>query len=296
LAVAASTSAAEEVLARARGIIVPVLDRWAAEVSPPIAYSLRSTGKCLRGALVLESYRAVGGSGPAVSLLAAAVEMLHGYSLIHDDLPCMDDAALRRGRATTHRVFGVEAATRAGFAMIPLAAHYLGEVAADLPLGPSQLSAVAGELFRAVGAGGMIGGQYLDLESEGRELDVVELARMHRAKTGALIAASCVVGGLAAGAAGDSLAGLRRYGEELGLAFQIADDVLDAVGTTSEIGKTAGQDAARAKATFVTTLGAAEAAAEATRRTRVAVDALRAARLSSKPLEVLATFVAERRS
>jgi len=142
----------------------------------------------------------------------------------------------------------------------------------------------------------MIGGQYLDLESEGQALDQASVERMHRAKTGALIAAACVVGGLAAGAGAEAVAGLRRYGEELGLAFQIADDVLDAVGTTQETGKTAGLDAARDKTTFVSTLGTAGAVAEAARRARLAVDALRAAHLSSQPLVVLATFVAERRS
>ena len=296
MAAQASTDAAQEVLARARSAILPVLRGWADEAAPPIGYSLLSPGKCLRGALLLESYRAAGGLNGAVAQLGAVVEMMHAYSLIHDDLPCMDDAALRRGRPATHRVFGVAPATRAGLAMIPLAARYGTEAGAALGLEPADLAQVLGELFRAVGAGGMIGGQYLDLESEGLVLDQASLEAMHRAKTGALIAAGCVAGGRAAGAAADTLAGLRQYGEELGLAFQIADDVLDAVGTTSEIGKSAGQDAAHAKATFVSAVGAAAAAAEAARRARCAVDALREARLSSQPLEVLAAFVAERRS
>lgn len=296
MAAPASISAAEEVLARARSAIVPVLSRWAADAAPPIAYSLLSPGKCLRGALLLESYRAAGGRDSAACALAAAVEMVHAYSLIHDDLPCMDDAPLRRGRPATHRVFGVEAATRAGFAMVPLAARCVVEAGKALRLEPGRVGTVAVELFRAAGAGGMIGGQYLDLDAEGQRIDLAAVERMHRAKTGALIAAACVAGGLAAGAGAEAVAGLRKYGEELGLAFQIADDVLDAVGTTQEIGKAAGQDAARAKTTFVTTLGAAGAAAEASRRARLAVDALRAAHLSSQPLEVLATFVAERRS
>jgi len=296
LAAPASTNPAQELLARARSAITPVLSRWAADAAPAIAYSLLSPGKCLRGALLLESYRAAGGRDPAVQALAAAVEMVHAYSLIHDDLPCMDDAGLRRGRPTTHRVFGVEAATSAGFAMVPLAVRCVAEAGKSLGLEPAVVGAVALELLRAAGAGGMIGGQYLDLEFEGRGIDQASVERMHRAKTGALIAASCVAGGLAAGAHAGAVEGLRKYGEELGLAFQIADDVLDAVGTTQEIGKTAGQDAARDKATFVSALGAAGAAQEATRRARLAVDALRAAHLSSQPLEVLATFVAERRS
>jgi geranylgeranyl pyrophosphate synthase len=276
--------------------IEPVLARWGTEVAPAIAYSIVSPGKCLRGALLLETYRASGGRDPRAAELAAAVEVIHAYSLVHDDLPCMDDAALRRGRPATHRAFGVEAATRAGFAMVPLAAHHLARGAAALQLDGEAVGAIVREVFAAAGAGGMIGGQYLDLEAEGRDLTPEALEQMHRAKTGALITAACSVGGLAARANRATLAGLRGYGDALGLAFQIADDVLDAVGTTEEIGKAAGQDAVQSKATFVSALGVAGALNEAARHARLAVDALRAARISSDALEALATFVAGRRS
>src|SRR5881296_472509 len=194
-------------MADARGRVDAVLERWAAHserfwpspVSAAIRYSLLSTGKRLRPTLVVACYEAVGGGRSAVAELAAAVEVVHAYSLVHDDLPCMDDDDLRRGRPTTHRAFDVATATRAGFHMVALAARVLASGMAALELPPERRRAIALELFRAAGAGGMIGGQVLDLAAEGRRIPVAELADVHRRKTGALIAASCVIGGLAAG-------------------------------------------------------------------------------------------------
>jgi geranylgeranyl pyrophosphate synthase len=207
-----------------------------------------------------------------VAELAAAVEVVHAYSLVHDDLPCMDDDALRRGRPTTHRAFDVATATRAGFHMVALAARVLASGMAALALTPERRRAIALELFRAAGAGGMIGGQVLDLAAEGRRIPVAELVDVHRRKTGALIAASCVIG----------------------LAFQIADDVLDATGTSAQLGKTPGKDAAHAKSTFVTVLGVGAARAEAERLAAQAVDRLREAGLVSPVLVALAHYMVTR--
>ena len=207
------------------------------------------------------------GDGGGVEELAAAVEVVHAYSLVHDDLPCMDDDDLRRGRPTTHRAFDVPTATRAGFHMVALAARVLAEGMERLALSRNRRRDIAAELFRAAGAGGMIGGQWLDLEAEGRGIPRSALEEVHARKTGALIAASCVIGGLAAGDGGPGayLEALRGYGRSIGLAFQIADDVLDATATSDQLGKTAGKDAARAKSTFVTLLGVGAARAEAER-------------------------------
>lgn len=265
-------------------------------VGEAIAYSLRAPGKRLRPALVIAAYRELGGGAGDVTELAAAVEVIHTYSLVHDDLPCMDDDDLRRGRATTHRKFGVAVATEAGFRMVPLAARVLAGGADRLGLPAARKGEMAVELFRAAGGTGMIGGQVLDLEAEGRPLEVEGLAEIHRRKTGALIAASAVVGALAAGVSRAHLEAMRAYGREVGYAFQVVDDVLDATATSAELGKTAGKDARQRKATFAGLLGAAGALTEARTAARRAVDRLGEARIDSSLLAGLAEFVVSRRS
>jgi geranylgeranyl pyrophosphate synthase len=294
----------ERYLADARARVDAVLERWGvraatfwvAPVAAAVRYSLLSTGKRLRPTLVCACYEAVGGAGPrgGVAELAAAVEVVHAYSLVHDDLPCMDNDDLRRGRPTTHRAFDVPTATEAGYHMVALAARVLAAAMEALGLEPACRRAVALELFRAAGSGGMIGGQALDLEAEGRRVPVADLAEIHRRKTGALIAASCVIGGLAAGAPAAACEALRGYGADVGLAFQIYDDVLDATATSDQLGKTAGKDAALAKSTFVTLLGVSAARAEAERLAARAVDRLQQAGLVSPTLVELAHYIVTR--
>lgn len=260
-----------------------------------VRYSLLGEGKRLRPTLVFASHEALNGSSSAgVAELAAALEVVHAYSLVHDDLPCMDNDDLRRGRPTTHRAFDVPRATRAGYEMVALAARVLSQGLATLALAPERNRAIRLELFRAAGAGGMIGGQALDLEAEAKALPIEALAEVHRRKTGALIAASCVIGGLSANASPGHIAGLRAFGDAIGLAFQIADDVLDATATSDQLGKTAGKDAARAKATFVTLLGVGAARAEAERLAVKAVAHLRDAGLASPMLVELANYIVTR--
>ncbi len=289
-------------LADARTRVDAVLARWGERsggawpdaVAAAMRYSLLGAGKRLRPTLVFAAYEAVGGAAPAVAELAAAVEVVHAYSLVHDDLPCMDDDDLRRGRPTTHRAFDVATATRAGFHMVALAAAVLAEGMEALALDGDRRRAVALELFRAAGAGGMIGGQALDLAAEGQSLPAAGLEQVHQRKTGALIAASCVIGGLAAGASAQAAEALRGYGARVGLAFQIYDDVLDATATSDELGKTAGKDAVAAKSTFVTLLGVGAARAEAERLAALAVDRLREGGLVSPVLVELAHFIVTR--
>ncbi|HYU09565.1 MAG TPA: polyprenyl synthetase family protein [Gemmatimonadales bacterium] len=260
-----------------------------------VRYSLLGEGKRLRPTLVFAAHEALHGpSSPGVAELAAAVEVVHAYSLVHDDLPCMDNDDLRRGRPTAHRAFDVPRATRAGYEMVALAARVLAHGLVTLGLPAERNREISLELFRAAGAGGMIGGQALDLEAEARALPVAALEEVHRRKTGALIAASCVIGGLSAASAPRHIEGLRAYGEAIGLAFQIADDVLDATATSDQLGKTAGKDAAHAKATFVTLLGVGAARAEAERRAAKAVDHLRDAGLVSPILVELAHYIVTR--
>ena len=284
-------------LAYARNRVDAVLQTWADRADPVIRYSLLGEGKRLRPTLVFAAHDALNGSCLAgVAELAAAVEVVHAYSLVHDDLPCMDDDDLRRGRPTAHRAFDVARATRAGYEMVALAARVLARGLSTLKLPAARGRAIALELFRAAGAGGMIGGQALDLEAEAKTLPIAALEEVHRRKTGALIAASCVIGGLSAGdgIARGSIEALRSYGEAIGLAFQIADDVLDATATSDQLGKTAGKDAAHAKATFVTLLGVGAARAEAERLAARAVDHLRDAGLVSPTLVELAHYIVTR--
>jgi len=260
-----------------------------------VRYSLLGEGKRLRPTLVFAAHEALNGSSSAgVAELAAAVEVVHAYSLVHDDLPCMDNDDLRRGRPTAHRAFDVPRATRAGYDMVALAARVLSHGLTTLALPDARRREIALELFRAAGAGGMIGGQALDLEAEAKALPVAALEEVHRRKTGALIAASCVIGGLCADSSAKHTGGLRAYGEAIGLAFQIADDVLDATATSDQLGKTAGKDAAHAKATFVTLLGVGAARAEAERLAAQAVDHLRDAGLVSPILVELAHYIVTR--
>ena len=284
-------------LADARDRVDAVLHAWADRADPVIRYSLLGEGKRLRPTLVFAAHDALdGSSSPGVAELAAAVEVVHAYSLVHDDLPCMDDDDLRRGRPTAHRAFDVARATRAGYEMVALAARVLARGLSTLNLPADRRREIALELFRAAGAGGMIGGQALDLEAEAKTLPIEALEEVHRRKTGALIAASCVIGGLSAGdgIARGSIEALRSYGEAIGLAFQIADDVLDATATSDQLGKTAGKDAAHAKATFVTLLGVGAARAEAERLAARAVDHLRDAGLVSPTLVELAHYIVTR--
>jgi geranylgeranyl pyrophosphate synthase len=262
-------------------------------VGDAVRYSVLGPGKLLRPVLVLAAHRAAGGRGDATPL-AAAVEMVHAYSLVHDDLPCMDDDAMRRGRPTTHRVYGACVAAIAGVAMVPLAARWAADGAAALGLPGAARGAIVRELMRASGASGMVGGQLLDLEAEGRPLTLEELERIHAGKTGALMRAATRVGALAAQGGDEAFAALDLFGQALGLAFQIADDVLDATATSEQLGKTAGRDAALRKTTFPTLLGVAGALGRAYGVVDEACARLRAAGLLTDDLRALARFAVER--
>jgi geranylgeranyl pyrophosphate synthase len=295
---------AVDLLTEARELTDRILDQWAARLRAEVAgadgealaYALATPGKRVRAALLLASYRAAGGESPAVAGVAAAVETVHTYSLVHDDLPCMDNDDLRRGRPTTHRRFDVPTATRAGYLLVPVAARVLAEAADQLSLPTAALGRMAVELFRAGGIEGMVGGQWLDLEAEGRTLALDDLIAVHRGKTGALIRAACTLGAIAGEAGPADVAALTAYGEEIGLAFQIADDVLDATGTSEELGKTAGRDAQMAKSTYVSVLGVEAARAEAERLARRAVAHLDAAGVPSGALGALAGYIVTRNS
>lgn len=298
-----AVTGAAEALAEARARVDVRLGQWAERLrgevggrdGDAIAYALMSPGKRVRAALVLAAYRAGGGRAAAIDGVAAAVETVHAYSLVHDDLPCMDDDDLRRGRLTTHREFDVPTATRVGFLLVPVAARVLAEAVRELGADAGTLGRMARELFAAGGVEGMVGGQWLDLEAEQRALTLPELVAVHRGKTGALIRASCTLGAIAAGASDPVVEAIGRFGEEIGLAFQVADDVLDVTGTSDELGKTAGRDAALQKSTYVALLGVDGARTEAGRLADRAVAHLGSAGIQSPPLEALARYIVQRR-
>jgi geranylgeranyl pyrophosphate synthase len=273
--------------------------RYLGELPAPLAdaitYSILGEGKRLRPRLLLGAYRAAGGRDDAVQL-AATVEVVHAYSLVHDDLPCMDDDDLRRGRPTTHRRFGTRVATVAGVVMVPLAARAAYDASRALGLPRLVCGDIVRVLMRASGAGGMVGGQLLDLASEGCEMSVEELDRIHRAKTGELIAASVAIGGIAAGVGPEARAALERFGERVGLAFQIADDVLDATATSDQLGKSAGRDAERRKRTYPALLGVEGALSIAGSLVDDGCAALRDVGLATPELERLARYAVARRS
>ena len=291
-AIAAQRSAIDAALVR---LCDETTGAFTPRVAEAVRYSLLGEGKRLRGFLVIHGYQACGGGGD-VTALAAAVEVVHAYSLVHDDLPCMDDDDMRRGRPTVHRAFDVPVATATGLAMVPLAAWAGSRAGRLLGLTPREAGAIVRELMKAAGGGGMIGGQLLDLEAEGRTMGLEELERIHRGKTGALIEVSVRMGAMAARADAERVAALGRYGAAIGLAFQIADDVLDVTATTDQLGKTAGRDIALNTSTYPALLGIEGAKSRASALVEDALASLRGAGIASPALEALARYAIERRS
>jgi geranylgeranyl pyrophosphate synthase len=301
--VGTSTETSAPSFATERAAVQQALDtfcvRWIGDVAPltaeAIRYSLLGEGKRLRAILLLEAYRACGGLGDARDL-AASVEVVHAYSLVHDDLPCMDDDDVRRGRPTVHRVYGVRVATAAGLAMVPMAARCAWHASKAMGLPDDVAGEIVRDLMDASGAGGMIGGQLLDLEAEGVHLTLEALERVHRLKTGALIMASVSLGARAALAPASRRLALAAYGAAIGLAFQIADDVLDITATTDELGKTAGRDIALHKSTYPALLGVEGAIERAVVLVEEGCRALAAEGLLTPTLNQLARYIVERRS
>ncbi len=216
-------------------------------------YAVLGGGKRLRPLLVLASCAAVGGDSFAAMRAACAVELIHAYSLVHDDMPCMDNDVLRRGKPTVHVQFGQAQALLAGDALQALAFEVLTPTQSAIP--DALQGVLCRILSRAAGHAGMAGGQAIDLASVGQRLDEARLRQMHRLKTGALLEASVQLGAACGHASAQALAGLAEYGQALGVAFQVIDDVLDVTADAATLGKTAGKDAAHDKPTYVSLLG-----------------------------------------
>jgi len=260
-------------------------------------YSVFAGGKRVRPILLLAACQAVGGDTERAVPAACAMEMIHTYSLIHDDLPAMDDDDFRRGNPTSHKVFGDAIAILAGDALLTEAFKLTSDPKFTGGCEPSGLLAVIHEIATCAGSYGMVGGQVIDMESEGQQdIDLATVQYIHTHKTGALIKASVVAGAILGGAAGQQLAAITRYGEAAGLAFQIADDILDIEGTTAEIGKDAGSDEARGKATYPAVMGLSAAKVEAQAMMDEALRALEVFGAEADALREIARYIVQRRN
>ena len=259
-------------------------------------YSLFNGGKRVRPLLVYAACEALGGTPERANAAACAVELIHAYSLVHDDLPAMDDDDLRRGQPTTHIAFDEACAILAGDGLQSLAFEVLAD-ATHNPHDAELRLAMLSALTRAAGPAGMVGGQAIDLGSVGQTLDQSALEIMHRHKTGALIEASVELGALASGRADPhTLKALHSYARAIGLAFQVQDDILDVESDTATLGKTQGKDEAHDKPTYPALLGLGAAKAYALELRDQALNALRPFDLSAEPLRELARYIVERRS
>ena len=254
-------------------------------------YSLSAGGKRIRPILSIASCEAVGGIIEDVILAAIAIEMIHTYSLIHDDLPAMDNDDMRRGKPTNHKVFGEATAILAGDGLLTMAFSILSSAKSD-----GNRLRIIHEIALAAGPEGMVGGQQLDIENEGKKIDVPELENLHSRKTGALILAAVRTGGISGGATEMQLQALTVYGKKTGLAFQIADDILDVEGDADDVGKSIGKDAKQSKNTYPAVLGLAQSKILAGRLVDEAITALDSFDEKADPLRMIAAYIVDRTS
>lgn len=282
----------QKVVDRALQKALPSPKTRPATVHEAMRYSMFAGGKRLRPVLCLAAAEAVSGSYQDALPLACAVECVHTYSLIHDDLPCMDDDDLRRGMPTSHKVYGEGVAVLAGDALLTLAFELAASVRGWKRYGHRD---VVLELARAAGSRALVGGQVMDLEMEGKPVTLAQLRFIHENKTGALITASIRLGAMAADAPPAQLAALTVFGRHLGLAFQIIDDILDITESSTQLGKSAGKDLTAHKATYPALMGLDKARKEAARLTRRALEALRPFGKKAAHLEEIAHYLLDRK-
>lgn len=261
------------------------------ELLEAMRYSLLHAGKRIRPILALEFCRAAGGAPEAAMPFACGVEMIHTYSLIHDDLPCMDDDDLRRGKPSCHIQFGEDTALLAGDALQALAFDIMLQYST---VSPAQNVKAARTLAHACGAAGMVGGQVIDLQNEGKHVGMEELRQMDSGKTGAIIKAACVMGVIAADGSADMVNIAEEYAENIGIAFQITDDILDVTSDAATLGKPVASDIENDKSTYVSLLGLDKAREEAARYTALAVESVAPLGEKAAFLAAFAKMLAER--
>lgn len=259
-------------------------------------YSLFAGGKRVRPILSIAACEAVGGNIDTVLPAASAIELIHTYSLIHDDLPAMDNDDYRRGRPTNHKKYGEAIAILAGDALLTLAFDLLSDKELNSRIDSDSLLSIIKTLASASGSTGMVGGQAADIQASGKELNLPEVEYIHIHKTGALIRAAVCIGAIAGNASKDELSALTRYGEAIGLAFQIADDVLDIEGSKDEIGKDVGSDIAKEKVTYPSVIGISESKNLANGLIDKSIEAISTFGDKAEPLREIARYIIERKS
>ncbi len=270
---------------------MPAADADPATLHAAMRHSMFAGGKRLRPVLLLAAAEAVGGSVENAMPAALAVECIHTYSLIHDDLPCMDDDDFRRGHPTCHKVYGDAVAVLAGDALQPLAFELL--LRSEPGAGHSHTEMVR-ELAQAAGSRWLVGGQVRDLEGEGKILTLDQLRNIHEGKTMAMLTCSLRLGGLCGGASSEQLAALTVFGKSAGLAFQVIDDILDVTQTSEKLGKTAGKDVAVEKSTYPALLGLEESRRQAAALTKQALESIACFGAAGRRLEELAHYLLDR--
>jgi geranylgeranyl diphosphate synthase type II len=270
---------------------LPPPERPPERLHEAMRYAMFAGGKRLRPVLAIAGAEAVGGTARDALPVALAVECIHTYSLVHDDLPMMDDDDMRRGVPSCHKAFDDAVAILVGDSLMTLAFELLADAALARRVGGLGLSAIIREVSVAAGTTGMTGGQAVDLASQGKDVDAETLLYLHRCKTGALLSASVVAGAMAAGASPESLLALREFGDKLGLAFQIVDDILDVMGNVEILGKPAGSDRRNGKATYPKVFGLSESRRQASRLIEEANAALALFGDSARVLRGVADYV-----
>ena len=259
-------------------------------------YSLFAGGKRLRPILCLAAAEVAGWDSESVMPAACALEMIHTYSLIHDDLPAMDNDDFRRGMPTNHKVYGEAMAVLAGDALLTEAFAFVARLADTETFPPDRVLRAIRVLVKSAGYRGMVGGQVIDLECENREVDLATVEYMHIHKTGALLSGSLEIGAILGGGSPDTINALTRYGHHMGLAFQITDDILDVEGDAAEMGKKPGSDAAKNKKTYTALLGLAQSREAAQRHVDASLQALESFGETAEPLRAISKYLLVRRA
>ena len=283
-----------ELVNKALDSLLPSADRYPGRVHSAMRYSLFAGGKRLRPILLLSAFEAVGGRGRGAINTAAAFECIHTYSLIHDDLPAMDDDDLRRGVPTCHKKYDEATAILAGDALLTLAFQLMAESSLKA-VDKERLLRVIFDVAHSAGSAGMIGGQMADMEGEGSEVTLPELQKIHILKTGTLILSAVRCGAILGGASEEEFNALESYGKSIGLAFQIADDILDVQGSQAEMGKATGADESRGKATYPAHLGIEESRRRALELVERAKSSLDSFGEAAEPLRMIASYITERK-
>ena len=286
----------KEIVNRALEDYLPKGNDFPPSLHQAIRHSLFAGGKRIRPILAIASYEAAGGQGDAILPFACALEMIHTYSLIHDDLPALDNDDFRRGRPTCHKVYGEAIAILAGDALLTEAFQLMTNLSFQnfSPQKERVLLDLVNRVAQAAGVSGMVGGQVIDIESQGKDVDPPTLQYIHTHKTGAMILASIQTGARWAGAEGEKLKALTRYGERIGLAFQIADDILNVIGDEARMGKCTGSDRFKGKATYPALYGLEESKRRAQELVRRGLEALDPLGEIADPLREIARFIVAR--